>query len=168
LSPELARGLSYYTGPIFEITVADLAGSLGGGGRYDGLIGMFGKREIPAVGFSLGLERILLVMEERDMYPPLAVGPDVLLCWMGVSEADAVVTAARLRAGGLRVEVYPEPAKLGKQLQYASSPGVGAAVAAILGESELASQQITLKHLASGEQRQASLDEAPAVIAGWR
>src|SRR5690606_40051103 len=70
LDPSLARGLSYYTGAIFEINVPDLAGSLGGGGRYDGLIGMFGKEQIPACGFSLGLERILVVMEERGRFPP--------------------------------------------------------------------------------------------------
>ncbi len=69
IDPSLARGLSYYTGAIFEINVPDLAGSLGGGGRYDGLIGMFGKEQIPAVGFSLGLERIILIMEERGMFP---------------------------------------------------------------------------------------------------
>jgi histidyl-tRNA synthetase len=70
IDPSLARGLSYYTGAIMEITVPDLAGSLGGGGRYDGLIGMFGKEQIPACGFSLGLERILVVMDERGMFPP--------------------------------------------------------------------------------------------------
>ncbi len=70
IDPSLARGLSYYTGTIMEINVPDLAGSLGGGGRYDGLIGMFGKEQIPACGFSLGLERILVVMDERGMFPP--------------------------------------------------------------------------------------------------
>ena len=70
LTPRLARGLSYYTGAIMEVTVPDLAGSLGGGGRYDGLIGMFSGEQIPACGFSLGLERILVVMGERSMFPP--------------------------------------------------------------------------------------------------
>ena len=69
LDPSLARGLSYYTGAIMETAVPDLAGSLGGGGRYDGLIGMFSGEAIPACGFSLGLERILVVMAERDMFP---------------------------------------------------------------------------------------------------
>ena len=70
LDPSLARGLSYYTGAILEIAVADLAGSLGGGGRYDNLVGMFLGEAVPACGFSLGLERILVVMTERGMFPP--------------------------------------------------------------------------------------------------
>src|SRR6185503_21305630 len=79
--PSLARGLSYYTGAIMEINVADLAGSLGGGGRYDNLVGMFLGQNIPACGFSLGLERILVVMTERNMFPPtLATAPaDVMI-----------------------------------------------------------------------------------------
>ena len=69
VDPSLARGLSYYTGAIMEIAVPDLAGSLGGGGRYDGLVGMFSGEQVPACGFSLGLERILVVMTERGMFP---------------------------------------------------------------------------------------------------
>ncbi|MBL9079316.1 MAG: histidine--tRNA ligase [Planctomycetes bacterium] len=149
--PSLARGLGYYTGPIFEIQVADLAGSLGGGGRYDGLIGMFGKQPIPAVGFSLGLERILLVMEERGMFPSLGIGPQVLLCRMeGVAEAAAIRTATALRAHGLRVELYPDATKLGKQLQYANT--IAAPFAAILGGNEVAAGTVTLKDLAAGTQ----------------
>lgn len=152
LSPGLARGLGYYTGPIFEITVADLDGSLGGGGRYDGLVGMFGKNQVPAVGFSLGLERILLVMEERDMYPPLQAGPQIVLCTLAIEPSQAFAVAEKLRGQGLRVEIYPDTAKLGKQLQYADSEGVKAPCAAILGEDELENGTITLKALASGAQ----------------
>ena len=167
LSPELARGLSYYTGPIFELNVDDLAGSVGGGGRYDELVGMFGKRDVPAVGFSLGLERILLVMHERGMYPPLASGPQVMVCWTGVAPARALEVAHALRGQGLRVEVYPRAAKLGKQLQYASDSGVGAEVAAIAGEDELARGEIALKRLASGEQTKVAIDRAGEVVKGW-
>ncbi|TPV95110.1 MAG: histidine--tRNA ligase [Myxococcales bacterium FL481] len=156
----LARGLSYYTGPIFEIAVPDLAGSLGGGGRYDGLVGMFGKREVPAVGFSLGLERILVVMAERDMFPALSVSPDVMLCSMDVDMADVVQVAEALRRGGVRVETYPEPAKLKKQLQYAASPQVGVRFAAILGQDELDAGEVSLKHLGSGEQSRVSIADA--------
>ena len=162
LSPGLARGLGYYTGPIFEITVTDLAGSLGGGGRYDDLVGMFGKQAVPAVGFSLGLERILLVMEEREMYPPLQVGPQLVLCSMGVEPASVFKVAEALREQGLRVEIYPEPAKLGKQLQYADSEGVKSPCAAILGEDELNNGTLTLKALASGAQSTVPIPEVSA------
>lgn len=149
--PTLARGLSYYTGPIFEISVAGLAGSMGGGGRYDGLIGMFMKQPIPAVGFSLGLERVLLVMEERGMFPALGIGPEVLLCRMAdVPASAAIATATALRTQGLRVEVFADTPQLGKQLQYANT--IGAPFAAILGQKEVAEGTVTLKDLTSGEQ----------------
>ncbi len=164
LSPHLARGLSYYTGAIFEIAVADLAGSLGGGGRYDNLVGMFGKREIPAVGFSLGLERILVVMESRGMFPELTVGPEVLLCWKGVSLGEVLKVAHQLRGAGLRVEVYPEKTrKLGAQVKYADSLSV--TFAAIVGPDEIAEQSVTLKHLASGKQQRVPLAEVGGAVA---
>jgi histidyl-tRNA synthetase len=161
---DLARGLSYYTGPIFEIAVADLAGSLGGGGRYDGLVGMFGRQPVPAVGFSIGLERILVVMEQRGMFPKLALGPDLLLCWMGVPGAELLRVATMLRSQGLRVEVFPEQAKLGKQLQYADAQGVEARFVGILGEKELEAGTLAIKHLASGRQETAALGE---ITPGW-
>jgi histidyl-tRNA synthetase len=164
LSLDLARGLGYYTGAIFEIAVPDLNGSLGGGGRYDNLVGMFGKKQVPAVGFSLGLERILVVMEERKMFPTLSVGPQLLLCWMGVAPAAVLGVAGKLRSQGLKVEVFPEEGKLGKQLQYADSPGVKAPLAGILGEEELAAGELTLKHLGSGEQTRVRIDEAGAAV----
>ncbi|MBL8839977.1 MAG: histidine--tRNA ligase [Planctomycetes bacterium] len=161
--PTLARGLSYYTGPIFEITCAGLAGSMGGGGRYDGLIGMFTKRQIPAVGFSLGLERVLLVMEERGMFPPLAAGPQLLLCrFPDIAPAAAVAVATQLRAAGLRVELYADTPSLGKQLQYANT--LGAPFAAILGGNELAQQSLTLKRLATGEQKTLPIADVAAFV----
>ena len=159
-SPELARGLGYYTGPIFEIAVEDLAGSLGGGGRYDDLVGMFGKKKVPAVGFSLGLERILVVMAQREMFPAEGTGPDLMLCWIGVGLPDVAGVATRLRAQGLSVEVYPEKSKkLGKMLQYADAEGVKARHAAILGDKELAEGMLTIKHLASGKQEKLPIDQ---------
>lgn len=164
--PTLARGLSYYTGPIFEIAVPGLAGSCGGGGRYDELIGMFLGKQVPAVGFSLGLERILLVMEERKMFPELAAGPEVLLCrFPDVPASEAVRVASLLRAAGRRVEVYPDPDKLGKQLGYATT--VGARFAAILGRAELDAGTLTVKHLEKGEQRAVPIAEAAATLATW-
>lgn len=159
--PTLARGLSYYTGPIFEIAVAGLAGSMGGGGRYDGLIGMFGKQQIPAVGFSLGLERVLLVMEERGMFPPLAIGPELLLCrFPEVPPAAAIQIATALRAQGLRVELFADTPALGKQLAYAST--VGARFAAILGSNELAAGTLAIKDLATGVQTTLAVDRVAA------
>ena len=162
--PTLARGLSYYTGPIFEVACAGLAGSMGGGGRYDNLIGMFKKQPVPAVGFSLGLERVLLVMEERGLFPPLGVGPQVLLCRMAdVSAAAAVKVATALRAQGLRVEVFADTPPMGKQLTYANT--LGAPFAAILGAVEMAAATVTLKDLAKGEQAAVAIADAAAWIA---
>jgi histidyl-tRNA synthetase len=159
--PTLARGLSYYTGPIFEIAVAGLSGSMGGGGRYDGLIGMFGKQQIPAVGFSLGLERVLLVMEERGMFPELAIGPQLLLCrFAEVPAAAAIQVATALRAQGLRVELFADTPALGKQLAYAST--VGARFAAILGSNELAAGTVAIKDLTTGVQTTMAVDRVAA------
>jgi histidyl-tRNA synthetase len=150
--PSLARGLSYYTGAIMEIAVEGI-GSLGGGGRYDGLIGMFSGEQIPACGFSLGLERILVVMTERQMFPPdVASGaPDVLVTIFDLSSAaDSLRLAAELRRRGLRVEVYPEADKLGKQFKYASARN--AAYVAILGADERARGEVAIKNMKTGEQ----------------
>ncbi|MHC4390200.1 MAG: histidine--tRNA ligase [Planctomycetota bacterium] len=151
-SPELARGLGYYTGPIFEITVKDLQGSLGGGGRYDGLIGMFSGSDIPAVGFSLGLERLLVVMEERGMLPAAHSGLDVFVTGFPDTPTAKLLELARgLRAAGQRASVSPEPTKkLGKQLKLATD--LGAARAAIVGSDELARGVYKVKDLATGEQ----------------
>jgi histidyl-tRNA synthetase len=153
LQPSLARGLSYYTGSIFELKVPDLAGSLGGGGRYDNLIGMFLGQDVPACGISLGLERILVVMAERKMFPSTLVGAaaDVMVTiWNADRTADAIRLAKELRAGGLRVDVYPEPDKLGKQFKYASARGVR--YVAVVGDDEAARGEVAVKNLASGEQ----------------
>ena len=127
LDPSLARGLSYYTGAIMEINVPDLPGSLGGGGRYDNLVGMFLGQTVPACGFSLGLERILVVMGERGMFPPaLTRTPaDVMTAVLDVEGLPhALRLAARLRECGLRVLVYPDADKIGRQLKYADSRGI--------------------------------------------
>jgi histidyl-tRNA synthetase len=154
LDVSLARGLSYYTGAIMEINVADLAGSLGGGGRYDNLVGMFLGQQIPACGFSLGLERILVVMTERGMFPPsLATSPaDVLVATFDASGAGpAMRLADRLRGAGLRVMVYPDPDKIGKQIKYADGRGIP--FVAILGEDEIKAGSVTVKNLAAQTQQ---------------
>jgi histidyl-tRNA synthetase len=166
LDPSLARGLSYYTGAIMEISVPDLAGSLGGGGRYDNLVGMFSGRDIPACGFSLGLERIIVVMTEREMFPAnlLKASADVLVTiWDESSAGDALALARQLRAGGLRVDVYPERGdKVGKQFKYASTRGVPFVVVA--GPDERARGEVSLKDMRSGEQQTVESGEAAAML----
>ena len=98
-------------------------------------------------------------MEERDMYPPLQAGPQIVLCTLDIERPRAFAVAEKLRRQGLRVELYPEAAKLGKQLQYADSEGVKAPCAAILGEDELKNDCLTLKALASGAQETVPVDE---------
>lgn len=127
--PTLARGLGYYTGCIFELAVKDLAGSLGGGGRYDGLVGMFLGRDVPACGFSLGLERILVVMEERKMFPERTGGAEVLVAATEDAQLErAVALAYRLRGEGRRVELMPKAEKPGKVRKSADERGVPHAV----------------------------------------
>jgi len=162
LDPSLARGLSYYTGAIIEVNVPDLAGSLAGGGRYDGLIGMFGKEQIPACGISLGLERILVVMDERGMFPPEiaeSTPADVMIAmWSEETAGESLKLAQELRAAGLRVILYPEPDKLGKQFKYADA--IKVTWVGVLGETELADGKVTLKNLRIGKQETIPRQEA--------
>ena len=164
IDPSLARGLSYYTGLIMEINVPDLAGSLGGGGRYDGLIGMFGKEQIPACGFSLGLERILVVMEERGMFPAEiadAAPADVMVTvWSEETISESLKLASELRSAGLRVAVYPEPDKFGKQMKYADA--IKVPFVCVLGETEIAEGKVTFKNMKTGEQIAVPRDQASA------
>jgi len=165
IDASLARGLSYYTGAIFEVNVPDLSGSIASGGRYDGLIGMFGKEQIPACGFSLGLERILVVMEERGMFPKeLDINSaDVLVTiWNEESIGESLKLAGELRQQKLRVLVYPEADKLGKQFKYASQ--INVPFVCVLGESELAESKVTLKNMETGEQETIDRDEAAASV----
>jgi histidyl-tRNA synthetase len=163
IDPSLARGLSYYTGVIMEINVPDLAGSLGGGGRYDGLIGMFGKEQIPACGFSLGLERILVVMDERGMFPTEiaeSMPADVMVTlWSDETAAESLKLASELRSQGLRVTVYPEPDKFGKQMKYADA--IRVPFVCILGPDEAERGVTKLKNMRTGEET----TDTPASIA---
>jgi histidyl-tRNA synthetase len=154
LDPTLARGLAYYTGAIIEINVADLAGSLGGGGRYDNLVGMFLGKDVPACGFSLGLERIIVVMSERGMFETdvVAASADVMVTiWNEDSVSDSLALAAELREGGFRVDLYPEADKMGKQLKYAAARGIPMVV--IVGDDERARGEVAFKDMRTGDQR---------------
>jgi histidyl-tRNA synthetase len=165
VDPSLARGLSYYTGTVMEVNVADLAGSLGGGGRYDNLIGMFSGHDIPACGFSLGLERILVVMTERGMFPAtLAMSPaDVMVAMFDASAAaDAMRVADLLRACGLRVLVYPDADRIGKQIKYADGRGIP--FVALLGDEEIKAGTVDVKDLAAQTQQTYEQSAAGAAI----
>ncbi|HMI90626.1 MAG TPA: histidine--tRNA ligase [Polyangiales bacterium] len=124
----LARGLGYYTGCIFEIAVSDFAGSLGGGGRYDNLIGMFLGKQVPACGLALGLERLLVVMADRGMYPADLSQLDALVAAADPARLDdALRLAQRLRAAGVRVDLLPDATSPGKLRKQAEGRGVAAA-----------------------------------------
>ena len=163
LDLSLARGLSYYTGAIMEIalTAGDFAGSVGGGGRYDNLVGMFLGQSIPACGFSLGLERILVVMGERGMFPAslATTSADVMVsCFDAAGFPHAMEAASVMRQAGLRVLVYPDADKIGKQIKYADGRGIP--FVALLGADEIAHGTITVKDLA--RQTQTTYDRADA------
>jgi histidyl-tRNA synthetase len=154
IDPTLARGLSYYTGAIMEINVKDLSGSLGGGGRYDNLVGMFLGQDVPACGFSLGLERIIVVMTERKMFPPeIGSSPAhvMVTVWDESSVADSIQLAHELRSSGLSVDLYPEVDKIGKQFKYAASRRIR--FVTVLGDEERQRGEVSLKDLETGEQR---------------
>jgi histidyl-tRNA synthetase len=167
IDPSLARGLSYYTGAIMEIAVPDLPGSLGGGGRYDNLVGMFLGRDIPACGFSLGLERIIVVMTERDMFPARVSrgAVDVMVtCLSDDLRGDALRLASELRGERLRVEVFPESGrKLDRALKYAVGRSVP--VLAILGEDERARGEVAVRDLQTRQQEAAPRATAAKEIA---
>jgi histidyl-tRNA synthetase len=171
IDPSLARGLSYYTGAIVEVAVSDLAGSLGGGGRYDNLVGMFLGQDVPACGFSLGLERIIVVMTERGMFPEgLDTAPaDVMVTvWSAEKIGDALALARDLRAaelpGGhrLRVDVYPEADKIGKQFKYASERNIPNVVVA--GDDELAQGTVKIKNMRTREEKTVPREGAAAAL----
>jgi histidyl-tRNA synthetase len=164
IDPSLARGLSYYTGAILEINVPDLAGSLGGGGRYDNLVGMFSKQSIPACGFSLGLERIIVVMTEREMFPPDLVdsAADVMVTNFD-NAADSLALAHELRSKGLRVEVYSEQTKkLSKQFFYADARKYRFVV--VSGSRERESGIVRLKNMFSGQEEDWQRSEIATII----
>jgi len=159
--PVLARGLGYYTGPVFEITHPALDASIAAGGRYDGLIGMFGDEPVPAVGGSLGLERILLILAEQQGVEAggPGPGPDVFATILEPADAaDVLAVATRLRAAGISVDVFGGEGRMKKQLRHADRRG--ARFALVRGADERVAGSVTLKELASGEQTTLTEPEA--------
>lgn len=151
----LARGLDYYTGTIMEVVPRELEmGSLGGGGRYDNLTGIFGKEGLSGIGISFGLDRIYLALSELDLFPDLqSQGTELLFINFGSREAIySLELAQQLRSMGRHVELYPEAVKVKKQLDYANRQGIPQVV--MIGEEEIRQGRFTLKNMEDGSQRQ--------------
>ena len=149
----LARGLNYYTGAIFEVKALDTPmGSITGGGRYDNLTGIFGLPGLSGVGISFGADRIYDVLDALDLYPKNAVaGTQLLFINFGEKEtAYCLPLVAKARQAGIRTEIYPDAAKMKKQMSYANAKGI--AFVALAGENEMNEGKVTLKNMTSGEQ----------------
>ena len=161
----LARGLNYYTGAIFEVAAPEgvAMGSIGGGGRYDDLTGIFGMKDMSGVGISFGLDRIYLVLEELNLFPEtVTANSKVLFINFGEKEALYALQAIKsLRAAGINAELYPDATKMGKQMGYADKRDIPYVVLA--GESEMVEGTYTLKNMKSGEQEQLTLDRLTEV-----
>ena len=161
----LARGLNYYTGAIFEVKALDVEiGSITGGGRYDNLTGIFGMPGISGVGISFGVDRIYDVLNALDAYPKDATnGTRLLFINFGNSEtAYCMPVAAKARQAGIRTEVFPDAAKMKKQMSYANAKQIP--FVALAGENEISEGKFTLKNMQTGEQQQLSPDELIKVV----
>ncbi|MDM8324163.1 histidine--tRNA ligase [Bacteroides gallinaceum] len=163
----LARGLNYYTGAIFEVKALDVQiGSISGGGRYDNLTGVFGMDGVSGVGISFGADRIYDVLNQLDLYPKEASeATQLLFVNFGESEADYVLPVlAKVREAGIRAEVYPDSAKMKKQMSYANSKSIP--FVAIAGETEMNEGKVTLKNMTTGEQALVTADELISAVKG--
>ncbi len=161
LDVTLARGLNYYTGAIFEVSAPEgvKMGSIGGGGRYDDLTGIFGLKDVSGVGISFGLDRIYLVLEELELFPATVSNTiDVLFINFGEKEALYSLNAIKhIRSNGYNAELYPDNAKMKKQMNYANKRNIPFVV--LVGEEEVNNNNYTLKNMRSGEQEKCSLDD---------
>jgi len=156
----LARGLNYYTGMIVEVKAPATVkmGSIGGGGRYDDLTGLFGLKGISGVGISFGVDRIYDVLEELNLFPETAQQSTKVL-FLNLGEANAAAAFKHLqalRAKGIAAEIYPDASKMDKQMKYANKRGIP--FVAIIGESELAENNVSIKNLATGQQEKVAAD----------
>ena len=164
LDVTLARGLNYYTGAIFEVAAPKgvKMGSIGGGGRYDDLTGIFGLKNVSGVGISFGLDRIYLVLEELNLFPDtITKSTEVLFINFGDNEALACLKAVQsLREHAVNAELYPDAAKMKKQMNYANRRAIPFVV--LVGEEELKNNSFTLKNMATGEQTTLNLEQLVA------
>ncbi len=160
LDVTLARGLNYYTGAIFEVSAPEgvAMGSIGGGGRYDDLTGIFGLKNVSGVGISFGLDRIYLVLEELGLFPEtITKSTEVLFINFGDKESLFSLKAIKaLRENNINAELYPDSAKMKKQMNYANKRNIPYVV--LVGEEELKNNQFTLKNMISGEQDKVDLE----------
>ena len=161
LDVTLARGLNYYTGAIYEVSAPKGVnmGSIGGGGRYDDLTGIFGLKDMSGVGISFGLDRIYLVLEELNLFDVVSLPkPTVLFINFGINEAAYCMKAlAKLRTFNIKSELYPDAAKMKKQMNYANKRSIPFVV--LVGSTEVENNTYTLKNMQSGEQQVCSLEE---------
>ncbi|WP_413512073.1 histidine--tRNA ligase [Myroides odoratus] len=166
LDVTLARGLNYYTGAIFEIEAPETVqmGSIGGGGRYDDLTGVFGLKDMSGVGISFGLDRIYLVMEELNLFPSTvnASSSVIFLNFGEEAMSYAMKAVAQLRDAGIKTEIYPDKAKMDKQFKFADKKGIQFAV--LVGDEEIQQQKYKVKNLVSGEQQTVSLEELKQMV----
>lgn len=163
----LARGLNYYTGAIFEVKAKDVQiGSITGGGRYDNLTGVFGMDGVSGVGISFGADRIYDVLNQLDLYPAeMLQSTKLIFVTFGNEELKYAMRCLKeVRAAGIAAEVFPEPAKMKKQMGYADSKGIP--FVAIIGETEMQEQKIMLKNMSTGEQQLVSVEDAIKTLGG--
>ncbi len=156
----LARGLNYYTGCILEVKANDVQlGSIGGGGRYDDLTSNFGLKDVSGVGVSFGIDRIYLVLEELELFPKnITISTTVMFVNFGVTESSyCLPLLKKLRLAGISSELYPQKAKMKKQMNYADNKGVKFVV--LVGENEMDSAMLTVKDMNSGEQSELNINE---------
>ena len=161
LDVSLARGLNYYTGTILEVKALDVEmGSISGGGRYDNLTGVFGMDGLSGVGISFGADRIFDVLNTLDLYPADTIASTkVIFINFGEKEAQACLKLMmQMRENGISCELYPEPAKMKKQMTYSNAKAIP--YVAMVGESELASGTISIKNMTTGEQCNYTIDQA--------
>lgn len=167
LDVTLARGLDYYTGAILEVTAPEgvQMGSIGGGGRYDDLTGIFGLKDMSGMGISFGLDRIYLVLEELGLFPETILGNSkVLFVNFGEKEAlYALKAISDLRENGIAAEIYPEDAKMKRQMNYADKRDIPFVILA--GSKEIESREYTLKNMKSGEQKTCNFEDLLKALA---